>query len=115
MIQFEVRNLSGRLVVSGTCRHCAQQLHTGQANIRAASEQGYLLLGRYRVYRTGETREPTLCWDCRRALGGCSWADRFCPVDGWAAEETLLYVNDRHRKDPVPSYRVIRCPEFERG
>ena len=43
----------------------------------------------------------TLCWDCAKACGRCSWSSNFVPVDGWEA---------------IPcgkSYEVVRCPEFE--
>lgn len=55
----------------------------------------------------------TLCWDCRKACGGCSWSehDEHLPVPGWTAEETQVRMkNDVY----APSYRVDACPEFER-
>ena len=49
----------------------------------------------------------TLCWDCKRATGGCSWSARLKPVKGWTAKET--------KKDsPFSSYIVEDCPLFER-
>ena len=54
----------------------------------------------------------TLCWRCAKAINnGCSWSERFEPVQGWTAVPTKInceyYMAD--------SYRVIDCPEFERG
>ena len=47
----------------------------------------------------------TKCWDCANSTNsGCSWSDKFIPVDGWIAE----------RNEEKDSYRVIDCPEFKR-
>ena len=53
----------------------------------------------------------TLCWNCGKACGGCSWSDYWehSPVPGWKAEETKLKVNQGYET----SYAVIECPEFE--
>lgn len=42
---------------------------------------------------------------------GCSWSQGFTPVYGWTAVPTKITCAD-HKAD---SYRVIDCPEFERG
>ena len=58
-------------------------------------------------------RTFTLCWDCRKACGGCSWSnyDERRPVPGWTAVETKI----RMKTDVFePSCIVIACPEFER-
>jgi hypothetical protein len=55
----------------------------------------------------GKGSQPTLCWDCAKATGGCRWSDQFQPIEGWTAVPTLtdkLYE----------SYIVIDCPEFKR-
>lgn len=54
----------------------------------------------------------TLCWDCRRACGGCSWVDESIPVPGWDAD--LKPIRADHMKNAlmVESYFVRRCPEF---
>jgi len=51
--------------------------------------------------------ECTLCYERRKACKEkyCSWVRDFTPVEGWEAEYN-------EKKD---SYRVISCPEFERG
>ena len=54
----------------------------------------------------------TLCWRCiKSANNGCSWSERFEPVEGWTAVPTKIKFCD-YTDD---SYRVIDCPEFERG
>lgn len=61
------------------------------------------------------TKQQTLCWDCKKALGGCSWSRRFEPVPGWKAvvSETAGYLNEAMRQ--IPSYCVLNCPEFIEG
>lgn len=48
--------------------------------------------------------KDTLCWDCKKFSGGCSWTrpDEVKPVKGWNAKLT-----DR-------GYIVKQCPEFVR-
>ena len=55
----------------------------------------------------------TLCWDCAKAVGGCSWSDhdRHTPVDGWTAEERYLRIDC---KGGCMTYVVRECPEFVR-
>lgn len=55
--------------------------------------------------------KTTLCWDCKKAVLGCSWARNFKSVHGWVAEKTSRILSDR--KTRIRSYRVISCPEFE--
>lgn len=45
-------------------------------------------------------RGDSICWDCQRAVCGCSWAKQLKPVDGWVAEENKL------------GYKVLECPLF---
>lgn len=44
-------------------------------------------------------QDDTLCWDCKRACGGCPWSmsgthhgmtRKPSPVDGWKARETTV-------------------------
>lgn len=56
-------------------------------------------------------QNQTLCWDCRKACGGCPWADEFRPVRGWDAEETILRLGNGTE---TQSYRVSKCPLFVR-
>ena len=46
----------------------------------------------------------TLCWECARAYGLCSWSKDFIPVAGWDATPTQ---NKR-----TSSYNVHSCPLF---
>ncbi len=54
------------------------------------------------IYKKG-----TLCWDCAKALGECSWANDLVPVEGWVAKPVK-------KKDGIDSYCVFECPLFER-
>lgn len=58
---------------------------------------------------------PSLCWECARVYAnrGCPWANRFEPVPGWDAEETLLISYDGEAHN-VRSYNVRACPLFNR-
>lgn len=60
-------------------------------------------------------KQPTLCWDCSRAVGPrshrCSWANDFKPVDGWEAEFTIVHAGNA---GDTTSYFVHKCPEFIR-
>ena len=56
--------------------------------------------------------EQTLCWDCKKAAtGGCSWSKEFRPVEGWEAKAT---TKQQFRGEPMRSYLVTACSEFER-
>lgn len=62
--------------------------------------------------------KANICFDCKKACGGCSWsaADpvtdeiRFEPVKGWTAEKTAQLINRTWKE----TYRVKACPLFER-
>ena len=45
--------------------------------------------------------DATICWNCAKATGHCSWSENLVPVKGWTAEETK------------ESYVVRACPLFE--
>lgn len=49
----------------------------------------------------------TLCWGCKKCLGGCPWSDSLKPVEGWTAE----FDSDKSTK----GYKVIECPLYEKG
>lgn len=56
-------------------------------------------------------KRQTLCWQCAKACGGCSWSSlAHKPVDGWAAERRDIYI--RNKPDPLESYIVESCPEY---
>ena len=54
---------------------------------------------------------PTLCWDCAKAVGYCSWSSEFKPVKGWTAEKKEIKVQSGTN---VKSYLIYECPLFER-
>ncbi|MCL2352891.1 MAG: hypothetical protein FWC55_10205 [Firmicutes bacterium] len=61
---------------------------------------------------TAEQLADTICWECANANGnGCGWFRRHSPVPGWTAEKSFIGDNE----DFGESFRVLRCPEFERG
>ena len=58
-------------------------------------------------------KSDTLCWDCKKACGYCSWSQDFVPVPGWEA----IIVPPRGAQmtvkcKSIPDYRVLSCPEF---
>lgn len=64
---------------------------------------------------TSDMTSDQPCWDCKKALGGCSWSRDFTPVKGWKATPTKKAGN-YHRGGqypPMKSYRITYCPEFE--
>ena len=52
----------------------------------------------------------SICFDCKNALGGCSWSRSFKPVPGWTAEPTTLVCGG---SKPTESFRVTACPKFD--
>ena len=58
------------------------------------------------------TQANSLCWECKRAYGGCSWSRDFVPVEGWEAEATIINGVREGKKPLVKSYDVKRCPLF---
>ena len=62
-----------------------------------------------------ETRNQ-LCWSCRNACGGGSWARSFVPVTGWDAEPCRrVYRDAAVGTRYVDSYIIRGCPEHEQG
>jgi hypothetical protein len=57
-----------------------------------------------------DSDKKTLCWKCGNAASkGCSWSDKFIPVDGWTAEYKPIKVARNRIAD---SYLVTACPEY---
>jgi len=56
---------------------------------------------------------PTKCWDCKKAVGGCSWAREFIPVEGWKAVQTKLKLHNKLADEGCLSFIVLECPEFK--
>lgn len=83
-----------------TCFEIANDLHCkGNAIQYMAKKLGIV---------TRKVRDDTLCWNCARAVGYCSWSQFFEPVKGWVAEK-----NTEH--DSAESYAVMACPLFLKG
>lgn len=69
-----------------------------------------------------QARKTNICFDCKKACGGCSWSEidpntekpRFEPVEGWTAEETVLRVYEQDRTRFEKTYHITACPLFER-
>lgn len=57
-------------------------------------------------------KKNTLCWDCAKNGGLCSWSENFTPVEGWEAVPTKIQAYG-HADGVIDSYKVISCPEFE--
>ena len=57
--------------------------------------------------------DATICWDCQKATGGCSWSRGFEPVEGWKAVPTKAYGKSTSEKERwIDSFDVYECPEF---
>lgn len=60
-------------------------------------------------------KRDTLCWECEKCGGRCSWSKDLTPVKGWVAEETNVPEYIAALEKIVPNVTVIECPEFVRG
>ena len=54
----------------------------------------------------------SICIDCKKSTGLCSWSKKFKPVEGWEAKEVKR--SSWGYPQGFVGYKVIRCPEFER-
>lgn len=69
----------------------------------------------------GNEEKANICFDCRRACGGCSWSSydpktgeiRFQPVSGWVAVRTVILNSNRNGKVYLKTWHVTACPLFE--
>lgn len=61
--------------------------------------------------------KDTICWDCKKATGFCSWSEKFIPVEGWKATPTIVKIANNYGKNKTfdDSFIVHECPLFERG
>ena len=69
-------------------------------------------------------RKTNICFDCKNALGGCSWSRinpetkrvAFEPVPGWTAVKVpFLSKSERLNRGHDFTYHITACPQFERG
>ena len=51
-------------------------------------------------------KKSSICLDCKKSVGLCSWSHSFVPVEGWKAKGVKT-------KSIGESYLVEKCPEFE--
>ena len=59
-------------------------------------------------------KHDTICWECEKASGGCSWSRDFIPVEGWNAVPTKIQQRNSDGKSiSIDSFDVVECPEFE--
>ena len=56
-----------------------------------------------------------ICWECKKACGGCSWSKTLTPVEGWEVVETGDPTWLSSIRKVVPTVRVVECPEFIKG
>lgn len=58
--------------------------------------------------------KTTLCWECAKNGGLCSWSKNFTPVEGWEAIPTKIQARGAYNEHgEIDSFKVISCPEFE--
>lgn len=55
----------------------------------------------------------TLCINCDRACGGCSWSKDFAPVEGWVAEPRRISRPFKSETDGTDTFLVKECPMFK--
>lgn len=66
------------------------------------------------------TGQCNICFDCRKACGGCSWSEinpatgrvRFEPPEGCVTEKCFRRPDGKEYEEVV---RIVACPLFERG
>ncbi len=55
-------------------------------------------------------RGTQLCWDCKNALGGCSWSNgTFTPIEGWTATPSEIPMSLKYA---TKTYAIRECPQF---
>lgn len=71
--------------------------------------------------KTGSYEQSNICFDCRRACGGCSWSAydretdriRFEPVTGWTAEPAVIFSGSvGGRRYEIVTWHITACPLF---
>ena len=56
----------------------------------------------------------SLCWECTKAYGDCTWSSTFEPVKGWNAKRRDICFFANGENHITESYYVYECPEFEK-
>lgn len=57
-------------------------------------------------------KKSSICLDCKKSGGNCSWSSKFIPVEGWDAEYIEGGMSGNSTR--LPSYHVKSCPEFQK-
>ena len=57
-------------------------------------------------------KHDTICWECKKNGGMCSWSRSFTPVEGWIATPTVLQGGYGAKNPIINSFDVYSCPEF---
>lgn len=64
-------------------------------------------------------KKYSLCWQCKKCVGGCSWSREFKPVSGWKAERKIISNHsnrgNKYQRTKIESFVVSECPEFDGG
>ena len=55
-------------------------------------------------------KHSTLCWECTKNAGKCSWSRNFTPVKDWNAIPTKIKSENGVL---IESFDIYECPEFE--
>lgn len=77
-------------------------------------------ISRYSIQKDeGDKPRPSswktnICFDCKKACGGCSWSERFEPVPGWKAKKVVQKSIVDKKVRVCDTYQIVSCPLFER-
>ena len=99
------------------CKYCEKLFTTTKAAQKFCSEMcRYKYKQNERIEEAKKKRRgrETLCWDCQKATGGCSWSRNLTPVEGWEAKQIKVKGNF-YTNEVLDSYVVTNCPEFKEG
>ena len=70
------------------------------------------------IWELEHPQDGTLCWNCQRATGLCSWSEKFIPVEGWVADRNDIRIEVQNQYTRATkydeSYFVRECPLFVR-
>lgn len=118
---------TGKVTICETLKEASTFIGCAQSQIIKAADRngtchGYRVkYGKKRLRGNKETR-TNICFDCKKACGGCSWSEydtekkrtRFEPVPGWTAEKVALRTGtDPNGARIIETYAISACPLFE--
>lgn len=106
--------------VCNSCRAKINLLNQIREIIEPKKEEAKTAIRRIKKRKKyySQKKHSTICWNCKKACGGCSWSRDFVPVDGWSAIPTKVLVlntksNGARERIFTDSFDVYYCPEFE--